>query len=82
MANTDKDGTPVTKCIVAPKGIYKTPHGYRVQLNIEHTSRNKQKPKNQGFASVSSTTQVNGLSPSNRGKFSRNAKNFADVSVS
>ena len=64
---------PITKSIVAPKGIYKTPHGYRVQLNIEHTSRNKQKPKN--------PAAVVAVSPSNKGKFSRNAKSFADVSV-
>ena len=24
------------KTIVAPKGIYKTPHGYRVQLNVDN----------------------------------------------
>jgi hypothetical protein len=36
------DGSHGTRTIVAPKGIYKTPHGYRVQLNIEHKSK---KPK-------------------------------------
>lgn len=58
------DGTKVSKTILTPKGIYKTPHGFRVQLNIEPIIDES------GNQSASAK----------RGKFSRNAKNFEDVS--
>lgn len=46
------DGTPGTRTIVAPKGIYKTPHGYRVQLNIEHKSKKQTKKPRAGTAAA------------------------------
>lgn len=57
------DGTKVSRTILAPKGIYKTPHGFRVQLNIEPIIDES------GNQSASAK----------RGKFSRNAKNFEDA---
>lgn len=56
----------VQRTVVAPKGIYKTPHGYRVQLNME--SGRGVKSKNTDMSSVSQ-----------RGKFSRNTKKFEEA---
>ena len=64
-ANERNGTTDATKLIAAPKGIYKTPHGYRVQLNIERMSRSKNK------------VTVN--PPNSKGKFSRNSKTFEQV---
>jgi hypothetical protein len=57
------DGTKLSRTILAPKGIYKTPHGFRVQLNIDPIIDES------GHQSASAK----------RGKFSRNAKNFEDA---
>lgn len=35
IAEVTPSGETISRSIVAPKGIYKTPHGYRVQLNME-----------------------------------------------
>ena len=59
------DGTTVTRNIVAPKGIYKTPHGYRVQLNVDPLS----------------SAEGDDSHNSRRGKFSRNSKTFEHVSI-
>lgn len=36
ISEMNKNGIMINKQIVAPKGIYRTPHGFRVQLNIEN----------------------------------------------
>ena len=58
----------IQRTVVAPKGIYKTPHGYRVQLNMESFS---------GRGKI-----IEGAPPPQhpqRGKFSRNTKKFEEA---
>ena len=55
--------------VICPKGVYKTPHGFRVQLNLEHQHKRRNMPRvdESGNRIVSE-------------KFSRNTKQFEDVS--
>ena len=71
------DGEAITRTVVAPKGIYKTPHGYRVQLNMESVGgvASKLKP----LEPHPSNGGISSALVASKGKFSRNTKKFDEA---
>ena len=78
---TEEEISKNRRLIVAPKGIYKTPHGYRVQLNMESTGGMKNASDAQASSQVNSvpntTTTTNNTV--HKSKFSRNTKCFEEA---
>jgi hypothetical protein len=84
ISEVTANGETITRSIVAPKGIYKTPHGYRVQLNMESVgSGAAAKAKQECSDVVSPSSEV--VAPTtasliaSKGKFSRNTKRFEEA---
>jgi len=87
------NGETVSRQIVAPKGIYKTPHGYRVQLNMGSVGSGSKQKKVVDCDDVDSHVVIPTNADSNnsnpapttaslvgsKGKFSRNTKKFEEA---